>query len=76
MTKDELKSLQDSAATRTLRARERIETAVDKGELPVWVMEACAALERSSMLYGAMSQQLRQFVPTEDQEQRPSGRLH
>jgi hypothetical protein len=61
MTKDELQALQDSAANRALRARERIETAVGAGELPVWVMEACAALERSSMLYGAMSAHLKQF---------------
>lgn len=56
---DELEHAQDSAADSALKARQRIETAVDAGELPVWVMEACAALERAAMTYGVTSERIR-----------------
>jgi len=59
MTKDELITIQDSAADSALKARERIEAAIDSGELPVWVMDALTVVERSSLLYGATSAQLR-----------------
>ena len=59
MTRDELQTLQDSAADNVLRLRERIESAVDKGDLPVWVMEACTALEKASLLYGQTSERIK-----------------
>jgi hypothetical protein len=59
MTRDELQSLQDSAADNVLRLRERIEQAVDKGDLPLWVMEACTALEKASLLYGQTTERIK-----------------
>jgi hypothetical protein len=59
MTRDELTSLQESAADNVLRLREKIEMAVDKGDLPIWVMEACTALERASLLYGQTTERIK-----------------
>lgn len=59
MNHDELELLQDSAADSLLRVRERIEAAVDTGEIPVWVMDACAALERASLVYGAAAERMK-----------------
>lgn len=53
MTRDELETLQESAAHSALSARSRIEAAVDAGELPVWVLETCELWERATLLYGA-----------------------
>ncbi|MEW6167554.1 MAG: hypothetical protein AB1651_07645 [Pseudomonadota bacterium] len=43
----------DSAAEHALDARRRIEAAVEAGELPVWVMEACERWEQAALAYGA-----------------------
>lgn len=59
MTRDELQSLQDSAADNVLRLREKIESAVDKGDVPIWVMEACTALEKASLLYGQTTERIK-----------------
>ena len=59
MDRNELEMLQASAAKGALNARERIEAAIDTGDLPVWVLEMCNLLERSSILYGATRAQLR-----------------
>jgi hypothetical protein len=63
MKRQELENIQDAAADSALRARQRIEKAIDAGELPLWVMEACTVLERASMLYGVTSAQLKVSVP-------------
>jgi hypothetical protein len=60
MDRKELEGLQDHAADGALRARARIEAAVDAGELPVWVLEACEAWEKSALLYGAARARLGQ----------------
>ena len=59
MTKDEMESLQQAVASEALQVRERIETAIHVGELPVWVMQAADVLERAVLLCGAASDQLR-----------------
>lgn len=56
---DKLVEQQDSAAIKALDARERIEAAVNAGELPVWVMDVCATLESASMTYGAASERIK-----------------
>ncbi|MFA5938526.1 MAG: hypothetical protein WC809_04145 [Sinimarinibacterium sp.] len=43
----------DGAAAAALAVRRRIEGAVDIGELPVWVIEACEHWERAALVYGA-----------------------
>jgi hypothetical protein len=43
----------DSAADAALQARRRIESAVDAGELPAWVLSACEQWEQAAMIYGA-----------------------
>ena len=53
MNREELDLQQDGAASCALRERRRIEAAVDNGDLPVWVLEACEAWERAAMTYGA-----------------------
>lgn len=59
MTKDELESLQQAVACEALQLRERLETAVHVGELPIWVREAADVLERAVLLYGASSDSMR-----------------
>lgn len=56
---DKLTEQQDSAALEALDARERIEAAVNTGELPAWVMDVCAVLESASMTYGAASERIK-----------------
>ena len=58
MTKDEVESLQQAVASDALQVRERLETAIHTGELPIWVMEAANVLERAVLLCGG-SEQLR-----------------
>lgn len=58
MDKGKLETQRDLAATDALRARNRIETAVDNGELPRWVLETCEAWERSTLAYGSAVAQL------------------
>lgn len=43
----------DGAAAAVLAVRRRIEGAVDLGELPSWVIEACEHWERAALAYGA-----------------------
>lgn len=64
MSHDEIDTLQDNAADSLLRVRERIEAAVDTGELPTWVIDACAALERASLLYGAAAERRKLVLAT------------
>lgn len=49
----------DLAADLALRARDRIEAAINDGEVPSWVQDACNVLERASVQYGELSGQLR-----------------
>jgi hypothetical protein len=60
MERKELEGLQDSAADSALKARQRIEAAVDAGELPVWVLDACEVWEKSALMYGAARAKLAQ----------------
>lgn len=53
VNRKKLETLQDQAAESALRSRARIEAAVDAGDLPVWVLDTCDALERAALLYGA-----------------------
>jgi hypothetical protein len=43
----------DSAAEHALKARRRIERAVENGHVPVWVLETCDAWEQAALAYGA-----------------------
>ena len=49
----------DLAATLALRTRERVEAAVNAGEVPAWVLDACSVLERASLQYGEIAEQLK-----------------
>lgn len=57
--RNELERRLDLAADLALRTRERLEAAVNAGEVPAWVLEACNVLERASLQYGEISEQLR-----------------
>jgi len=46
-----LEALRDQSAEAALRSRERIEQAVDAGDLPIWVMDAVNDLERAALAY-------------------------
>jgi hypothetical protein len=63
--RDELERRLDLAADLALRTRERIETAVNSGEVPTWVLEACNVLERASLQYGEIAEQLRPAADAE-----------
>jgi len=56
---DDLERRLDLAADLALRTRERIEMAVKNGEVPAWVIDACNVLERASLQYGELAEQLR-----------------
>lgn len=43
----------EHAASRALKARERIERAVNEGRVPAWVLDACEHWEKAAMEYGA-----------------------
>ena len=58
-TKDDLERRLDLAADLALRTRERIEAAVNQGEVPSWVIDACNVLERASLQYGEIAEQLK-----------------
>lgn len=60
MDRKELEGMQDAAADNALRARARIEAAVDAGELPVWVLDTCDNWERWVLMYGAARAKLAQ----------------
>ena len=57
--KDDLERRLDLAANLALRTRERIEAAVNSGEVPAWVIDACNVLERASLQYGELAEQLK-----------------
>ena len=48
---EKLEALRDQSADAALRSRERIEQAVDAGDLPIWVMDAVNDLERAALAY-------------------------
>lgn len=56
---DDLERRLDLAADLALRTRERIEAGVRTGEVPAWVVDACNVLERASLQYGELAEQLR-----------------
>lgn len=56
---DELERRLDLAADLALRTRERIEAGVRTGEIPAWVIDACNVLERASLQYGELAEQLK-----------------
>lgn len=58
MDKGKLETQRDAAASDALQARSRIESAVDAGDLPRWVLDTCEVWERSSLAYGSASAQL------------------
>jgi hypothetical protein len=64
-TRDELERRLDLAADLALRTRERLETAVNAGEVPSWVLDACNVLERASLQYGEIAEQLRPAAPAD-----------
>ena len=43
----------DEAAEHALQARRRIERAVEAGQLPPWVLDACERWEKAALSYGA-----------------------
>ena len=43
----------ESAAEDALKARRRIERAVENGHVPVWVLDTCDAWEQAALAYGA-----------------------
>lgn len=43
----------DTAAEDALKARRRIERAVENGHVPVWVLDTCDAWEQAALAYGA-----------------------
>ena len=53
MDAKDLERVLDGAADTALRVRRRIESAVDAGELPAWVLSACEQWEQAAMTYGA-----------------------
>lgn len=57
--RDDLERKLDLAATLALRTRERLEAGVNTGEVPAWVLDACSVLERASLQYGEIAEQLR-----------------
>lgn len=59
MDRKDLEALRDETARHALGARERIEVAIERGELPVWVLDACNALEFSAVSHGAARARLK-----------------
>jgi hypothetical protein len=57
--RDDLERRLDLAADLALRTRERIEAGVNAGEVPAWIIDACNVLERASLQYGELAEQLR-----------------
>lgn len=58
--RDDLERRLDLAAELALRTRERVEAAIDSGEVPSWILDACNVLERASLQYGELSVRLGQ----------------
>jgi hypothetical protein len=57
--RDDVERRLDLAADLALRTRDRIEAAINNGEVPSWVQDACNVLERASVQYGELSEQLK-----------------
>lgn len=57
--KEDIERRLDLAADLALRTRDRIEAAIGNGEVPSWIQDACNVLERASVQYGELSEQLR-----------------
>ena len=76
--RDDLERRLDLAADLALRTRERIETGVRNGEVPSWVLDACNVLERASLQYGELAEQLKpsQNLPPEAEFNEPALALH
>lgn len=78
-SKDDLERRLDLAADLALRTRERIETAVNTGEVPSWIIDACNVLERASLQYGELAEQLKPAAsmgPLEGEMPEPAVMLH
>ncbi|HUR41864.1 MAG TPA: hypothetical protein VM240_11940 [Verrucomicrobiae bacterium] len=78
-SKDDLERRLDLAADLALRTRERIETAVNAGEVPSWIIDACNVLERASLQYGELAEQLKPasgMGPLEGEMPEPAVMLH
>ena len=61
--RDDVERRMDLAAELALRARERIEAAIDAGNVPAWVLDACSVIEKASVQYGELAEQLRRAAP-------------
>ena len=59
--KDEI-SMKD-VAEQVLHERMRIERAVDQGQLPAWVLDACERWEKAAMGYGALLARTARALP-------------
>lgn len=64
--RNELERRLDLAADLALRTRERVEAAVNAGEVPSWVLDACNVLERASLQYGELAEQLKPVAEAEE----------
>ena len=62
MDRKQLETLRDESERYAEGARERIEVAIEKGEIPTWVLDACNVLEFSSRSYGAARARLTDFI--------------
>lgn len=56
----ELERQRDVAAELVLKARERVEAGIHRGDIPVWVLEACNLIEKAALEYGVLSEQISQ----------------
>jgi hypothetical protein len=61
--RDDVERRMDLAAELALRARERVEAAIDAGNVPAWVLDACSVIEKASVQYGELAEQLRRDAP-------------
>ncbi|HUP91565.1 MAG TPA: hypothetical protein VM074_04905 [Solimonas sp.] len=59
MDRKQLEQIRDDSAQGAIGARDQIEVAVERGELPVWVLDACNTLEFSAQSYGAARAKLK-----------------
>jgi hypothetical protein len=67
----------DTAAEHALKARRRIERAVENGHVPVWVLDTCDAWEQAALAYGAaMARRDNSPVPLRLPENMVSRTLH
>ena len=73
---EDLERRLDLAADLALRTRERIEAAVRTGEVPAWIIDACNVLERASLQYGELAEQLKPAAMGLEAETEPALTLH